>query len=300
MLVEVPDPVWKTSIGNWSSCSAARRPPAPAAMMASARSRSSTPSSALTSAAAALSRARACTMAGGDGLARDGEVLHRAVPSARPTGPSAGTCTSPMESCSVRRVSRPARWRLPRSCTPSCSRPGRRTPGMAWGWPAHPGIRAAAQSLRSRTPAHAVVGALAQHQRGAAAGGQDVLDEVGLVDRVPDALARWPGPRRRRARRSGGSTTAGRRTRSRAAAGTARRTTRRMSLDAGVDVDREVEEVADRQAGAPVGLHPRRLQHVEALDDEHVGPAHHDALAGHDVVGEVGVHGARRPRPGPP
>ena len=51
----VPEPVWKTSIGNWSSSSpAAMR--SPAAAMRSALSRSSSPRSAFTRAAAALMR----------------------------------------------------------------------------------------------------------------------------------------------------------------------------------------------------------------------------------------------------
>src|SRR4051794_14684696 len=55
MFDEVPDPVWKTSIGNWSSNSpAATRSPAPATR--SAMSESSLPSSALVRAAAALMR----------------------------------------------------------------------------------------------------------------------------------------------------------------------------------------------------------------------------------------------------
>ena len=55
VFAEVPEPVWNTSIGNWSSC----RPSAissPAAAMRSAISSSSSPSSALVRAAAALMR----------------------------------------------------------------------------------------------------------------------------------------------------------------------------------------------------------------------------------------------------
>ncbi len=51
----VPEPVWKTSIGNWSSCSPAAIA-SPAAAMRSAFSSSSSPSSAFTRAAAALRR----------------------------------------------------------------------------------------------------------------------------------------------------------------------------------------------------------------------------------------------------
>ena len=38
-------------------------------------------------------------------------------------------------------------------------------------------------------------------------------------------------------------------------------------------------------------MHLGSLQHVESLDDEHVGLAHHDALARDDVVGQVRVDG---------
>ena len=55
MFDEVPEPVWKTSIGNWSSCSPAATS-SPAAAMRSAMSASSRPSSAFTRAAAALMR----------------------------------------------------------------------------------------------------------------------------------------------------------------------------------------------------------------------------------------------------
>ena len=51
----MPEPVWKTSIGNWSSCSPAAIA-SPAAAMRSAFSASSRPSSAFTRAAAALIR----------------------------------------------------------------------------------------------------------------------------------------------------------------------------------------------------------------------------------------------------
>ena len=51
----VPEPVWKTSIGNWSSCSP-RAIASPAAAIRSALSASRRPSSAFTRAAAALIR----------------------------------------------------------------------------------------------------------------------------------------------------------------------------------------------------------------------------------------------------
>ncbi len=55
MFDEVPEPVWKTSTGNWSSWSPAATS-SPAAATRSARSASSSPSSAFTRAAAALMR----------------------------------------------------------------------------------------------------------------------------------------------------------------------------------------------------------------------------------------------------
>ena len=57
----------------------------------------------------------------------------------------------------------------------------------------------------------------------------------------------------------------------------------------GVDVDAEVEEVAERQAAATVLGGPRGLKDVEALDDHDVGVPHHDRVVGHHVVHEVGV-----------
>ncbi len=56
----------------------------------------------------------------------------------------------------------------------------------------------------------------------------------------------------------------------------------------GVDVDREVEVVADE-----LGLLGRHLEHVEALEDEDVGPPHDRLLALDDVVHDVAVD--RRP-----
>ena len=55
MFEEVPEPVWKTSIGNWSSCSPSATS-SPARAIRSASSASSRPSSAFTRAAAALIR----------------------------------------------------------------------------------------------------------------------------------------------------------------------------------------------------------------------------------------------------
>ena len=77
----------------------------------------------------------------------------------------------------------------------------------------------------------------------------------------------------------------------------------------GIHIDGEVEEVGHHHAGlgcASTALHPPGLQHVQPLEDEDVGlldPLH---LAGHDVVGLVGVHrcfhhrlaGLQRPQEG--
>src|SRR4051812_42999233 len=64
MFDEVPDPVWKTSMGNWSSCSPFATS-SPARAMRSATSASRSPSSALTRAAAALIRPSQCTTGAG-------------------------------------------------------------------------------------------------------------------------------------------------------------------------------------------------------------------------------------------
>ena len=57
----------------------------------------------------------------------------------------------------------------------------------------------------------------------------------------------------------------------------------------GVDVDGEVEEIAQRQPHRPIAAQPGRLQDVETLDDEDVGLTHHSLLASDNVVLHVGV-----------
>jgi hypothetical protein len=64
MFDEVPEPVWKTSIGNWSSCRPCATSSAAEAIR-SARSASSLPSSAFVRAAAALIRPSQCTTGAG-------------------------------------------------------------------------------------------------------------------------------------------------------------------------------------------------------------------------------------------
>ena len=107
MLLEVPEPVWYRSTGNWSACA----PPATAvaaSMMASARARSSRPRCPLTTAADALTSARARTKASGIGRP-EMRKLSRARWVCAPHRALAGTCSVPMLSCS-RRKPRGAAW----------------------------------------------------------------------------------------------------------------------------------------------------------------------------------------------
>ena len=100
MLELVPDPVWNTSIGKWSSWA----PPATsaaAAAIASATSASITPTSALARAAASLIRASAAIS---DRSSRTPEIgkFSTARWVCAPQWAEAGTRTSPIVSCSVR------------------------------------------------------------------------------------------------------------------------------------------------------------------------------------------------------
>src|SRR4051794_21117307 len=88
MLEEVPEPVWKTSIGNWSSCSPAATE-SPAVAIRSASAESSSPSSPLTSAAAALSRPSQRTTGTGTRSPETGKL-------------STALVVSPPQSCSVK------------------------------------------------------------------------------------------------------------------------------------------------------------------------------------------------------
>src|SRR6266704_1214344 len=134
MLVEVPEPVWKTSSGKCS-----KRPPPPvspaatssaASCIACAISASMTPSSALTAAAAALIRASAVITSRGMRSPDTAWACARSV--CAPHKASAGTRTSPIESCSVRNVSADAAESLMHR---SCPRPSSRTevPPMSGG-----------------------------------------------------------------------------------------------------------------------------------------------------------------------
>ena len=85
MLVEVPDPVWNTSIGNWSKCRPAATSSA-ASAIASPTSAEIVPISAFTVAAAPLIMARAVEERRLDDLTRDREVLDRSLGLGAPAG----------------------------------------------------------------------------------------------------------------------------------------------------------------------------------------------------------------------
>ncbi len=100
MFDEVPDPVWKTSIGKWSSC-LPRATSAAASWIAAAVSFGMTRSSPLTVAETPLIVASAPMSARSIGRPEIGKFsIARWV--CVPHNASAGTCTSPIESCSVR------------------------------------------------------------------------------------------------------------------------------------------------------------------------------------------------------
>ena len=120
MLELVPEPVWKTSTGKASSCSPAATAAA-AVAIAPACSSLSTPSSPLASAAAALTCPRAWTSAGSIGVPLIGKFSTARWVWARHSA-CAGTCTSPIESCSVRNS-----W--PSSCPRSLTLPTLTVPG---------------------------------------------------------------------------------------------------------------------------------------------------------------------------
>ena len=73
MFDEVPEPVWKTSIGNWSSCLPSATSSAAAAIV-SARLLSSRPSCPLTRAAAPLMRPSHWITAAGTGWPETGKL----------------------------------------------------------------------------------------------------------------------------------------------------------------------------------------------------------------------------------
>ncbi len=167
MLLDVPDPVWNTSSGNWSSNSPSATRSAAAAIR-SASSASSSPRSRFTRAAAALIRPSQWITDARDALARDREVLHapcwsprpRAAPVPERSSPSfhafafCSKRTPPREPAALSRRTRsapgrPTRDRRRPSGSPSpgaCAAahrgaasapPGRRTSGCAGSCSAH-------------------------------------------------------------------------------------------------------------------------------------------------------------------
>ena len=100
MLLLVPEPVWNTSIGNWSSSLPAATSSA-AARIASAMSASMIPISPFTCAAAALIAPSAAMCAGARPCPEIGKFSTARCVVARHLA-SRGTRTSPIESCSTR------------------------------------------------------------------------------------------------------------------------------------------------------------------------------------------------------
>ena len=102
MLLDVPEPVWKTSMGKCASWAPVATSCA-AATIASARSPSRMPSSAFARAQAALICASALIWAGSIGVPEIGKFSTARCVWARQSA-SAGTLTSPMVSCSMRQA----------------------------------------------------------------------------------------------------------------------------------------------------------------------------------------------------
>ena len=126
MLEEVPEPVWKTSTGNWSSCSPAATA-SPAAAMRSARAGSSPPSSPLTRAAAAFSRPSQRTTGTGTRSPDTGKLSTALVVS--PPQSCSVTSMPPSKSLSAQRIGAPGAGAGlagdPRDASPA-SRPAQR------------------------------------------------------------------------------------------------------------------------------------------------------------------------------
>ena len=133
-----------------------------------------------------------------------------------------------------------------------------------------------------------MVGALREDEGRALAGGSDVLAQVRQVDRVPDDVGGRGGL-------VVGEGCVGLEVgvfageRGRAQLEEAVDVPLLDELFVGVDVDGKVEVVRDGHRDG-TGCRARRLEHVEALDDEDVGAIHVDVGVGHDVVGDVRVH----------
>ena len=154
MLLDVPDPVWNTSIGKCASWSP-RATSAAASWIASASEGSSTPSWPLTVAATPLIEARAPISSRSIGMPEIGKFCTARCVWARHKA-SAGTCTSPIESCSVRKSLLMPLVLSQRGAADSAGRradTAARPPGRHGARPTHK--RAAAECLRRGPLDHA-------------------------------------------------------------------------------------------------------------------------------------------------
>ncbi len=139
--------------------------------------------------------------------------------------------------------------------------------------------------------------ALDDDQGGPLPAWQDVLDEVGAVDRLPDGEG---GRDRLVVGQRGIPVEVGIRVGERGGA-QGEEPVDVPPFDVRhprVDIDREVEEVAHGQARPAHGAHRGGAQDVEAFDDEDIGLTHDHSLAGDDVIGQVRID--RRRHFGPP
>ena len=136
-----------------------------------------------------------------------------------------------------------------------------------------------------------MLGVLGQDQGGPPSGGGDVLAQVDQVDALPDLVRSSQGhvvgdlgeAAEVGARLGEGRVLEGEEPVQVPAADVVR---------VGVDVDREVDEVAHRQRRGPRPRPPRGgLEHVESLQYEDVGALHRHVPVRDDVVDRVGVDG---------
>src|SRR5690606_25139014 len=123
---------------------------------------------------------------------------------------------------------------------------------------------------------------------GAAPGGQNVFEQVGQVDALPDIAAEGAGlflaHFREFAEERGGITEGGI-----AQAEEAGDIPIAQILDIGIDIDREIDEVRGEEDGRTIPGQVAGLQDIEAFHDEDVGAVDDDLLAGHYVIDQVRI-----------
>ena len=143
--------------------------------------------------------------------------------------------------------------------------------------------------LAQQDPAHTVLGVLGQDQGGPATGRSDVLAQVDQVDALPDLVRPSQG-------HVVGDLGEAPEVGARLGEGRVLESEEPVQVPAadvarvGVDVDREVDEVAHRQGRGPQPRPPRGgLEDVEPFQDQDVGALHRDVPSRHDVVDRVGV-----------